>query len=215
MTTPYQTEFLCPNCGTVFETTSLMSTNSFGPQTTDLYRMAAGAQPLPYLIHLCPSCGYTGSWRDFKEDARVAEPISALVAEHITPLLQRERPHAGRRYEFAAWIAGWRGEPPLAVGKLYQRAAWCSWREENPDEERYRRQTINHFEQALAQGDIPAAEAATYTYLIGELYRRVAEEELAHQWFDRVLALEVESGDDLWLKELAEQQKIFPQEFIE
>src|SRR6476620_10349254 len=65
MTTLQQVELQCPICETRFRSQSVVSTNSFGGKRTDFHERAAGTQPLPYLIHTCNRCGYSGADRDF------------------------------------------------------------------------------------------------------------------------------------------------------
>ena len=72
MTTLQQIELRCPICETRFRSQTVISTNSFGGKRTDFHERAAGTQPLPYLIHMCNRCGYTGSERDFGDEAEVS-----------------------------------------------------------------------------------------------------------------------------------------------
>src|SRR4026209_1400803 len=68
MTTLQQIELQCPICETRFRSQAVVSTNSFGGKRTDCHERAAGTQPLPYLIHTCNRCGFSGSERDFTEE---------------------------------------------------------------------------------------------------------------------------------------------------
>ena len=63
MTTLQQIELQCPICETRFRSQAVVSTNSFGGKRTDFHERAAGTQPLPYLIHMCNRCGFSGSER--------------------------------------------------------------------------------------------------------------------------------------------------------
>ena len=58
MTTLKHIELTCPICSNRFNSQAVLSTNSFGGKRTDFHERAAGAQPLPYFIHLCSRCGY-------------------------------------------------------------------------------------------------------------------------------------------------------------
>ena len=75
MTTLQQIDLRCPICDTRFRSQAVVSTNSFGGKRTDFHERAAGTQPLPYLIHMCARCGYSGSERDFSDEAEVS-PIT-------------------------------------------------------------------------------------------------------------------------------------------
>jgi hypothetical protein len=57
----------------------------------------------------------------------------------LTPLVKDERAFAGRRYEYAAWIQQWRGEPAHIVGQTYLMAAWCCDDDNMQKEEAYYR----------------------------------------------------------------------------
>ena len=70
MTTLQQIELRCPICDTRFRSQAVVSTNSFGGKRTDFHERAAGTQPLPYLIHTCVKCGYSGAERDFTDEQR-------------------------------------------------------------------------------------------------------------------------------------------------
>ena len=79
MTTLQQIELRCPICDTRFKSQQVISTNSFGGKRTDFHERAAGTQPLPFLIHMCNRCGYSGAERDFTEEA----DVSAGLREHV------------------------------------------------------------------------------------------------------------------------------------
>ena len=65
MTSLRPIDLVCPVCDSHFRSQSVVSTNSFGGKRTDFHERAAGAQPLPYLVHTCTACGYSGVERNF------------------------------------------------------------------------------------------------------------------------------------------------------
>src|SRR3954469_19555589 len=79
MTTLQQVELQCPICETRFRSQTVVSTNSFGGKRTDFHERAAGTQPLPYLIHTCNRCGYSGSDRDFTDETEVSPVLKERV----------------------------------------------------------------------------------------------------------------------------------------
>src|SRR5918911_1225387 len=87
MTTLRQIELTCPICFNRFSSQAVLSTNSFGGKRTDFHERAAGAQPLPYFIHLCSRCGYAGSERDFGEEAEVSPTLKEHVWDELAPRL--------------------------------------------------------------------------------------------------------------------------------
>jgi uncharacterized protein (DUF2225 family) len=102
-----------------------------------------------------------------------------------------------------------------SIGDLYLRAAWCANDSKDPRKERfYRLKALEYFERAMELKEISVSDIAGYTYLIGELHRRVEDIGAANVWFDRVA--EATKGDpkQQWLVDLAAQQKTNPKEII-
>jgi uncharacterized protein len=87
MTTLQQIELRCPICDTQFRSQAVVSTNSFGGKRTDFHERAAGTQPLPYLIHMCSRCGFSGSERDFTEESDVSPVLKEHVWNELAPAL--------------------------------------------------------------------------------------------------------------------------------
>ncbi len=85
MTTLQLIELRCPICDTRFKSQQVISTNSFGGKRTDFHERAAGTQPLPYLIHMCSRCGYSGAERDFTEEAEVSPGLREHVWNELAP----------------------------------------------------------------------------------------------------------------------------------
>ena len=92
MTTLRQIELTCPICSNRFSSQAVLSTNSFGGKRTDFHERAAGAQPLPYFVHLCARCGYAGSERDFGEEAEVGPALKERVWGELAPRLAAAAP---------------------------------------------------------------------------------------------------------------------------
>ncbi len=182
MTLPIPISLTCPCCKTKFESLDVMISSTYG-STTDLRQIAGGSDPMYMIIHTCPSC-YTGYDDAFKRK-RIDPALKERIREEIMPLLKdfNVRPEwpyefaaPERQYEFAAWIAAWKGGSPLAIGDLYLRAAWCCNDSNDPRKERfYRLKAIEYFEQALERKKVPKSDVGVYTYFVGELHRRVGE----------------------------------------
>jgi uncharacterized protein (DUF2225 family) len=221
MTTLQQIELTCPVCETQFRSQAVVSTNSFGGKRTDFHERAAGTQPLPYLVHMCNRCGYTGSERDFTEEADVTPMVREQVWTELAPQVGREgRPGAAvsgsEKYEFAAKVAEWQGLEPRHVADLLLRAAWCCVDEGDLEAERYfRRKAAWAFERALDQFDgVAREERAVLTYLVGELWRRVGDASRARQWFDHVPNELVDEATQQWVLDAARQQRDCPREWF-
>jgi uncharacterized protein len=79
----------------------------------------------------------------------------------------------------------------------------------------FRRHAAWRFADALAAYDgVAPEERAVITYLVGELWRRIGDESLATQWFDRVSEEVTEPTTQSWVLDAAEQQKAQPREWF-
>ena len=216
MTRLQQIELECPVCENRFSSHVVASTNAFGGKQTDFRECAAGTQPLPFLVHSCDRCGYTGERRDFTDDAVVTATLRSRVWEEIAPSLTAEPIAGSAKYERAAKVAGWQDAEPRRIGDLLLRAAWCSVDEGDSEAERYfRRLAAREFESALASWDgIPRAERAVFTYLVGELWRRVGDVASSRQWLARVEGEIVDAAAQRWVADAARQQMESPREWF-
>ena len=216
MTTLHQIKLRCPLCDNRFQSQAVVSTNAFGGKRTDFHERAAGTQPLPYLVHMCTRCGYTGGERDFNDEA----DVSPLLREHVWNELAPRVAHAGatgsEKYEAAAKIAEWQSMEPRYLGDLLLRAAWCCVDEADTEAERFfRRKAAWMFERALESYDgVAREERAVITYLVGELWRRVGDTLRSAEWFDRVEEELVDEDGQRWIVDAAMQQRDCPREWF-
>lgn len=216
MTTLQQIELQCPICETRFVSQAVVSTNSFGGKRTDFHERAAGTQPLPYLVHMCNHCGYSGAERDFTEEAEITPSLKDLVITELAPIAHAPMITGSEKYEAAAKVAEWAGNEPRHIADLLLRAAWCCVDEGDIEAERFfRRKAAWMFEKALASFDgVTRDERAVLTYLVGELWRRVGDLEQARQWFDRVPCEVVDEQSQQWVLDAARQQRDCPREWF-
>ena len=216
MTTLQQIELRCPVCETRFRSQAVVSTNSFGGKRTDFHERAAGTQPLPYLVHMCSRCGYSGSERDFSEDAEITPMLKEHVWNELAPMLSVATIAGSEKYEAAAKVADWQGAEPRHVADLLLRAAWCCVDEGDIEAERFfRRKAAWMFERSLNSFDgVAREERAVLTYLVGELWRRVGEGKNARTWFDRVSTEIADSQSQQWVIDASRQQRDCPREWF-
>ena len=217
MTTLGQIELMCPICFNEFNSRAVLATNAFGGRRTDFHECAVGPQPLPFLIHTCSKCGYTGGERDFGEEVEVTWTIKEHVWDELAPKVPDGPMTGSDKYEFAAKVAIWQGAGPRAIAELLLRAAWCCVDEGDIEAERYfRRQASWMFERALATyEDVAPEERAVLTYLVGELWRRVGDAKRARKWFDSVCGEVTSQRQQRWVLEAARQQRDDPKEWFE
>jgi uncharacterized protein (DUF2225 family) len=215
MTTLRQIELSCPICGNSFHSQAVVSTNAFGGKRTDFHERAAGTQPLPYLVHMCDVCGYTGGERDFTNNADVSPLVKEHILNELSPIPLGSATGSAK-YEAAAKIAEWQGVEARQIADLLLRAAWCCVDEGDIEAERYfRRLAAWSFEQALSSYDgVAVEERAVLTYLVGELWRRIGDVRQARDWFDRVADEIVDGEGQHWILAASEQQRTDPQEWF-
>lgn len=216
MTTLQQIELHCPICDSMFRSQAVVSTNSFGGKRTDFHERAAGTQPLPYLVHTCNRCGYSGAERDFSEDAEVTPMLREHVWNELAPHLPTATLCGSEKYELAARIAEWQSLEPRHIADLLLRAAWCCVDEGDTEAERYfRRKAAWTFERALDSYDgVGRDERAVLTYLVGELWRRVGDSGLAGEWFAKVPSEIIDAQTQQWIVDAARQQRDCPREWF-
>ena len=216
MTTLQQIELRCPVCETRFRSQTVVSTNSFGGKRTDFHERAAGTQPLPYLVHTCSRCGYSGSERDFSEEAEITPMLKEHVWNELAPAISTANLTGSEKYEAAAKVAEWQSMEPRHVADLLLRAAWCCVDEGDIEAERFfRRKAAWMFEAALDSYDgVARDERAVLTYLVGELWRRVGDVRQATEWFDRVPDEIVDLQSQQWVLDAAKQQRDCPREWF-
>jgi len=214
MTTLQQIELRCPVCETRFRSQAVVSTNSFGGKRTDFHERAAGTQPLPYLVHMCGRCGFSGTEADF-EGAEVRPPLRERVWSELAPVVSPSVT-GSEKYEAAAKVAEWQGAEARHVADLLLRAAWCCVDEGDVEAERYfRRKAAWAFERALGGYDgVARDERAVLTYLVGELWRRAGDTVRAALWFDRVRGEVSDLATQRWIVEAARQQREQPREWF-
>ncbi|HET9455461.1 MAG TPA: DUF2225 domain-containing protein [Gemmatimonadaceae bacterium] len=216
MTTLQSIELRCPVCETAFRSQAVVSTNSFGGKRTDFHERAAGTQPLPYLIHTCARCGYSGSERDFTEEVDVSPVLKERVLNELAPVTSTGLLTGSEKYEAAAKVAEWQSLEPRHIADLLLRAAWCCVDEGDVEAERYfRRKAAWKFEEALESYDgVQQDERAVLTYLVGELWRRTGDNTRAREWLDRVEAEVVDRQTQQWVIDAARQQRDCPREWF-
>jgi uncharacterized protein (DUF2225 family) len=216
MTTLQQIELVCPICDTRFRSQTVVSTNSFGGKRTDFHERAAGTQPLPFLIHCCNRCGFSGSERDFTEEVEVSPVLKERVWNELAPGISTGSMSGSEKYEAAAKVAEWQGMESRHIADLLLRAAWCCVDEGDIEAERFfRRKAAWKFEESLGSYDgVGREERAVLTYLVGELWRRIGDEQSSRSWFDRVSTEISDSQTQQWVIDAARQQRDCPREWF-
>ncbi len=183
MTTIHQETLTCPACHTTFKV-QVVGSCGYAGKDTDFRPHYWGLDPLPLFVHTCPRCLFSGY------EAHFAAPVSEelrkwLVEERGLGRLQSDT--GSRRYTLAARCREQAGDNDIAIADMYLRASWCARVEEDrPMERLSQRRAVECFQRALAAGLVPPNQQAAITYLVGELYRRLGDFELATAYLARV-----------------------------
>jgi len=209
MTTIFRTALKCPVCDTPFET-EVLGSCGYTDKDSDLCPRYWGENPLPHFVHCCPTCGYAGHEDDFEVEVTAA--LREQVKKKITPRLSGAVSPLDK-WRFAVWCGEWAKRPSLDLGRMCMTASWCcrflgEWREE----QKYQKRAIRFLTAALKADEVRDEERAVYTYLIGELYRRLGDTEWAEVWLAKVPGEVVDKDEQQWLLNLAARQRNSPRD---
>jgi len=202
-------ELTCPICATSFEsvapTYSASEVPIFSPASA-VDELAA----LPFFVHVCRRCGYTGGIPDFANDVEVTEALRQCVWSQLAPKLGAAvrlpwmalTLPGSEKYEAAARVAYWRGLDAPIVADLWMRAAWCCQEENDHEAERYYAlqaawclsDAMNFFE------GIAEEERAEVAYRVGELWRWVGDQKRASAWFEQVATEAINPESQLFVR---------------
>ena len=216
MTTLKPIALTCPICDNRFGSSAVLQRGSAWRKRTDFQEPSSGRTTLPYLVHMCPKCGYSAAAEDF-EEPRVDGAVRDHVWSELTPLLGARPLTGSEKLEFAAKVALWQGEDVRRIAELYLYAAWCCVDEGDVEAERYfQRFAARAYEEALASYDgVEPDDRAVITYLVGELWRRIGDEKTARAWFDHVPVEITKPTGQEWILAAARVQRDAPKEWFD
>lgn len=209
-------QLTCPNCSRSFSAKKVVGHAAVVRKRTDFHEcLDSGEIVTPLVVYLCDSCGFCGFARSY-EDGGIDFSASQLIAEILRPNIPYARVSGVERYYHAVKVAQWTNQLPAVIGEFAIRGAWCAVEEVDHESERwFRRVAAEEFTEALKTYDgVERAQRAVYTYLIGELWRRLGERELAAKWFDHVEEEVVDVATQSWVLLAARRQRVTPQEFL-
>jgi uncharacterized protein DUF2225 len=122
MTTFQQIELQCPVCESQFRSQTVVETNGRGVKRTDFHERAAGTQLLPYLVHTCQRCGFTGAERDFADGTEVTPHLREHVWRELAPAIGSAPMTGSVKYEVAAKV----GTASSTRSARCSRISWAS-----------------------------------------------------------------------------------------
>lgn len=200
-------ELQCWVCGEVFVREEPRGYAVAG-RGSDLCPQPAGVNPLPLLLHTCPTCGFTADGRGF-DPSQLDEQVREWVLAAGLSRTAAQLPEADyARYEIAAICHGRRRDPnPLQLAEYYLAASWSAQLDDAPDVvPDYQAEAARQLERALLMGELEEKERAVMTYLVGELRRRLGEFDAALRLFDEAAIEFTQHGGPKWLIRALGQQ---------
>jgi uncharacterized protein (DUF2225 family) len=216
MTTLAKVMLTCPVCTHEFESKKVVQTNGYGGKRTDFHERAAGHQPLPFKVHTCWKCGYTGPDEAFTGGRADLSPYEIEQLMEEMPKYRGRTLTGSEKWEAAARAAEIVGEDDKVLAGQLLCAAWCCVDESDTEAERYFRiAAAKRFEKALEAFDIvEREERAVITYLTGEVWRRAGFINRAHTWFRQVPFEIIDAQTQQWIIDAAKQQTVAPREWF-
>lgn len=208
----YEKTVNCPICGRESKNKAVKK-SSFKVINRDSDSMIyySGVNPSFYEVTFCPECGYAALPSYFpnvnqKHISAILQNISLKWQKPVYPEIYTEE-FAIKQLKLALHNAVVMDSPDSIKGLLCLKVSWLyRLMNDAENEKRFQEQTILCFEKAYISEKFPAAGMDEYTmqYLIGDLYRRLGNNDKALQSFSAVL---VASGAPSKLKEKVRDQR--------
>ena len=149
---------------------------------------------LYYNIYVCPHCGFAYS-QDFSK--YFAPGTKELIVEKIS---SKWMPHsfsderaitdAIQTYKLASYSATLKKEKHIIIAGLYMRIAWLYRKKQDTDQEiRFMKLARHEYEESYSIGDYNGTKISDIRilYLVGELSRRIGDNQKAMKFFSFVL----------------------------
>jgi uncharacterized protein (DUF2225 family) len=210
MSATREIELACWVCGEVFVREEPRGYAVAG-RGSDLCPQPAGVNPLPLLLHTCPTCGFTADGRGFHPDQEDEQVREWVLAGGLSRVAAQMPETDYVRYEIAALCHARRRDPSLLqLAEYYLAASWLAQIEGAEDVlADYQAEAARHLERALLIGELEENERAVMTYLVGELRRRLGEFDVALQLFDEAAVQFAQYGGPKWMiRALGQQAKM-------
>lgn len=175
---------------------------------------------LLYNIFVCPNCGYSFS-TDFSTyfPPGTKETLTESITEKWTPFDfggERSIKEAIRAYKLAAYTAMLKKEKYVVIAGLFLRIAWLYRLQGKKQEQRFLNLAFNSYYESFSRDDYRGTRISDVRilYLLGELARRIGNEETAVSYFSKVIESRkrtvetklIEMAQDRW-KEIREERK--------
>lgn len=188
----YQIKVTCLHCENTFLTSRVRPSFKRATHTdTDFCGYYNAENPDYYVVRICPSCGFA-STENF--NAKLNDAQRAKFKQNIGDRFIK-RNYGGHRdwetaleaYKLGLLCAQTIGEKERIVASLLHHIAWLyRYKNNQEQEQRFLKYALESYIRVFENEDVHGSDARLM-YLIGELHRRIGENNEAVKWFSRVI----------------------------
>ncbi|MHA1315804.1 MAG: DUF2225 domain-containing protein [Candidatus Helarchaeota archaeon] len=200
----------CSVCGTGFESQEISSCG-FASKRTDFRPNFWGFNPAGFFYHLCPNCGFCAGAKIFEKSIDNPEFKEKIMA--LGPLEDNDLSEKLERSAICLEImvdCGLVKPNDFMLANAWIEPYW--WAKSDTEIKKFGKMVVKYFERAFEKGQVPEKHYLDNTYLLGEIYRRIGEQEKAVELFDKVISEAGDNEDLKKIRDLAIQQKLNPKE---
>ncbi|NSB12657.1 DUF2225 domain-containing protein [Clostridium beijerinckii] len=204
----FDKQIVCPVCNSHFKAKTVKSKSPrVISKDSDFFIRYSVVNPYFYDVLICNSCGYAAMRSDFE---KLKLHKKELVLSNVTPKWKpREYPHildeklAIERYKLALLNAMLIDLPNSAKGMISLKIAWMHrLLDNNIQETLFLKQALEGFNTAYMTEIFPiyGLQRDSLMYLLGELNRRLGNNQDALQWYSKTI---VNTNSSYKIKEMA------------
>lgn len=208
----YDKEVICPVCNSKFNV-KVVKVNSprITSKDSDFFIRYRVANPYFYDVWVCNSCGYSAIKADFP---KIKSHQKDIILNEIT---RKWRPHsfpeiltvpdAINRYKLALVNSMAIDVPNSSIAMIFLKLGWMFRLSEDIEKENlFLNQSLQYFLKSFSLENFPiyGMQRDSFSYLIGDLYRRTNKSEEALRWYSTVITT---VGASVKVKELARTGK--------
>lgn len=208
----FDKQVICPVCDSHFKTKTVKSKSPrVVSKDSDFFMRYSVANPYFYDVWICNSCGYAAMKSDFE---KLKLHKKDLVLSNVTPKWKpREYPDildeklAIERYKLALLNAVLINLPDSTKAMISLKIAWMNRLLENSDQEKlFLKQALEGFNDAYMKEIFPiyGLQRDSLMYLLGELNRRLGNNQDALLWYSKTI---VSTNSSHRVKEMARTGK--------
>jgi Uncharacterized protein conserved in bacteria len=204
----FDKQIVCPVCNSHFKAKTVKSKSPrVISKDSDFFIRYSVVNPHFYDVLICNSCGYAAMRSDFE---KLKSHKKELVLSNVTPKWKpREYPHildeklAIERYKLALLNAMLIDLPNSTKGMISLKIAWLNrLLDNNIQETLFLKQALEGFNTAYMTEIFPiyGLQRDSLMYLLGELNRRLGNNQDALQWYSKTI---VNTNSSYKIKEMA------------